>query len=226
MRQQPRRRGGGEGGARREGAGEGQWRMPAGGAGGPVHHALPRRAGAAIALAAARRAHGHRRDPDPLALSPCADGRAHDRLKVGTGGSSGHDYLRRTAERHRISATSSGSRPISSRARRSRPCRPMSRRRWGSPMSAPGRTTMAAALGHDQADANDPARPDPARPGRRSPASTSARISAFREAAPARMHLAAHSHHYWPDVTRAAQAAAGPMPRASPTANGTWCFPP
>lgn len=31
------------------------------------------------------------------------------------------------------------------------------------------------------------------------------RFSRFREAAPGRLHLAAHSHHYWPDVTREAQ---------------------
>ncbi len=33
-----------------------------------------------------------------------------------------------------------------------------------------------------------------------------AHFTAFREAAPSRIHLAAHSHHFWPDVTRQAQA--------------------
>ena len=33
-----------------------------------------------------------------------------------------------------------------------------------------------------------------------------AHFSTFREAAPARIHLAAHSHHYWPDAACAAQA--------------------
>ena len=30
-------------------------------------------------------------------------------------------------------------------------------------------------------------------------------FSRYREASPGRLHLAAHSHHYWPDVTRDAQ---------------------
>ena len=34
-------------------------------------------------------------------------------------------------------------------------------------------------------------------------------FTTFRNAAPGRIHLAAHSHHYWPDAACAAQAASG-----------------
>ena len=33
-------------------------------------------------------------------------------------------------------------------------------------------------------------------------------FATFRGAAPARIHLAAHSHHYWPDAACAAHARA------------------
>jgi kynureninase len=47
-----------------------------------------------------------------------------------------------------------------------------------------------------------------------------AHFSAFREAAPHRLHLAAHSHHFWPDVTRAAQALC--WADAARLADGKW----
>ncbi len=47
-----------------------------------------------------------------------------------------------------------------------------------------------------------------------------AHFSIFREAAPARIHLAAHSHHYWPDVACAAHAEA--VRAAARLADGKW----
>jgi len=37
------------------------------------------------------------------------------------------------------------------------------------------------------------------------PRDLSRHFSLFRQAAAGRLHVAAHSHHFWPDVTRAAQ---------------------
>lgn len=45
-------------------------------------------------------------------------------------------------------------------------------------------------------------------------------FSRFREAAPERLHLAAHSHHYWPDVTREAQLRA--WDDTARLADGKW----
>src|SRR3546814_11061856 len=42
----------------------------------------------------------------------------------------------------------------------------------------------------------------------------------FLEAAPQRLHFAAHSHHYWPDVTFQAQIAC--LPDAARLADGQW----
>lgn len=47
-----------------------------------------------------------------------------------------------------------------------------------------------------------------------------AHFSRFREADPDRLHLAAHSHHYWPDVAREAQIAA--FDDAARLADGKW----
>ena len=47
-----------------------------------------------------------------------------------------------------------------------------------------------------------------AMPSRPVPLDLSAAFTRFRNADPARLHFAAHSHHWWPDVTRDAQLAA------------------
>ena len=47
-----------------------------------------------------------------------------------------------------------------------------------------------------------------------------AHFSRFLAAEPGRVHLAAHSHHYWPDVTREAQIKA--WDDAARLADGKW----
>ena len=42
-------------------------------------------------------------------------------------------------------------------------------------------------------------------PAPRVPLDLSAAFARFRNAAPERLHFAAHSHHFWPDVARDAQ---------------------
>ena len=101
-------------------------------------------------------------------------------LKVGTGGSSGHDYLRRTAEQHRAVR------------------RPLRALHLPHPALAPAGAAGggAGAMGYRYADAE-----------RRM--NYKASFPRFLAAAPERLHFAAHSHHLWPDVTFAAQERAG-----------------
>ena len=92
--------------------------------------------------------------------------------KVGTGGSSGHDYLRQTAERHRVFGDL------------------FSLSTYFIPRSKlpPLPPEVSAAMTYRYS--SEPKRMK----------SYKAHFSRFLEAAPDRLHFAAHSHHLWPDV--------------------------
>ena len=118
-------------------------------------------------------------------------------VKIGTGGSSGHDYLRRTVEAHRVFADL------------------FQLSTYLIPRSALPPLPPEVQAPHGLCLCEDAWMPK--RVGavfrfaiRHSPApdmlDLRAHFTTFRNAAPARIHLAAHSHHYWPDAACAAQA--------------------
>ena len=116
-------------------------------------------------------------------------------VKIGTGGSAGHDYLRDTAAKHRI---------FSDLFRLSTYLIPRSRL-----PKLPRELEDAMGYRYTAGPNRDDARP--------------ARIISpkFRGADPGRIHLAAHSHHFWPDAACAAHRRRWPMPHGSPTTNGS-----
>src|SRR5262249_28814076 len=145
------------------------------------------------AIPAARRAHGCGGIPAALALSPRADGPAHDR----------REGRHRRLLRLRVPERDRGPPPHLQRPVPALPL-PHSALRIATAATGAARAHGFCLRGSEQAVSLD----------------LRAHFSIFREAAPGRIHLAAHSHHYWPDV--AVQAHQQTVADAARLADRKW----
>src|SRR5262249_9883155 len=143
-------------------------------AGRVVHHRLSRPAGTATAVPLARRVDERRRIADALAIPARADGAANDRRK------DRHRWLRRPR--------------LSARHRRQAPhlLRPVPALDLPHPALAAAQAAARARGCHGL--------PLRGKAGRVMTLDLRAHFTEFRAAQPGRIHLAAHSHHFWPDA--------------------------
>src|SRR5262249_19510648 len=163
-------------------------------AGRVVHHRLSRPAGAATAVPPARRVDERRRIADAMAIPACADGAADDRRK------NRHPRLRRPRlsaryrrqAPHLLRSIPALDLPHSPRAIAQAAAR--ARGRHGLPLRGKAERVMTLDLrGH---------------------------FTEFRAAQPGRIHLAAHSHHLWPDA--ACEAHRRALADAARLADNKW----